>query len=165
MIDPKSIEKLKNQIDIVNIIEQYIPVKKMGSSYKCVCPFHDDKNPSMSINQNKQMYHCFACKAGGDAVKFVMDYEKLTYPEAIEKIAQISNFSLEYTNDKVPTQKENKHILEKVNAFYRSEFYKNEAAVRYIKSRGINDAMIEKFELGWAGDSKSTIRLLQKENI
>ena len=165
MIDPKSIEKLKNQIDIVNIIEQYIPVKKMGSSYKCVCPFHDDKNPSMSINQNKQMYHCFACKAGGDAVKFVMDYEKLTYPEAIEKIAQISNFSLEYTNDKVPTQKENKHILEKANAFYRSEFYKNEAAVRYIKSRGINDAMIEKFELGWAGDSKSTIRLLQNENI
>ena len=165
MIDPKSIEKLKNQIDIVNIIEQYIPVKKMGSSYKCVCPFHDDKNPSMSINQNKQMYHCFACKAGGDAVKFVMDYEKLTYPEAIEKIAQISNFSLEYTNDKVPTQKENKHILEKVNAFYRSEFYKNEAAIRYIKSRGINDAMIEKFELGWAGDSASTIRLLQNENI
>ena len=165
MIDPKSIEKLKNQIDIVNIIEQYIPVKKMGSSYKCVCPFHDDKNPSMSINQSKQMYHCFACKAGGDAVKFVMDYEKLTYPEAIEKIAQISNFSLEYTNDKVPTQKENKHILEKANAFYRSEFYKNEAAVRYIKSRGINDAMIEKFELGWAGDSKSTIRLLQNENI
>ena len=165
MIDPKSIEKLKNQIDIVNIIEQYIPVKKMGSSYKCVCPFHDDKNPSMSINQNKQMYHCFACKAGGDAVKFVMDYEKLTYPEAIEKIAQISNFSLEYTNDKVPTQKENKHILEKANALYRSEFYKNEAAIRYIKSRGINDAMIEKFELGWAGDSKSTIRLLQNENI
>ena len=165
MIDPKSIEKLKNQIDIVDIIEHFLPVKKMGANYKCVCPFHDDRNPSMSISQSKQIFHCFACKAGGDAVKFVMDYEKLTYPEAIEKIAQISNFSLEYTNDKVPTQKENKHILEKVNAFYRSEFYKNEAAVRYIKSRGINDAMIEKFELGWAGDSKSTIRLLQNENI
>ena len=165
MIDPKSIEKLKNQIDIVNIIEQYIPVKKMGSSYKCVCPFHDDKNPSMSINQNKQMYHCFACKAGGDAIKFVMDYEKLTYPEAIERIASLVNFSLEYTNDKAPTQKENKHILEKANAFYRSEFFKHEAAVRYIYSRGINDAMIEKFELGWAGDSASTIRLLQNENI
>ena len=94
-----------------------------------------------------------------------MDYEKLTYPEAIEKIAQISNFSLEYINDKVPTQKENKHILEKANAFYRSEFFKHEAAVRYIYSRGINDAMIEKFELGWAGDSASTIRLLQNENI
>ena len=165
MIDPKSIEKLKNQIDIVDIIEHFLPVKKMGTNYKCVCPFHDDRNPSMSISQSKQIFHCFACKAGGDAIKFVMDYEKLTYPEAIEKIAQISNFSLEYTNDKVPTQKENKHILEKVNALYRSEFYKNEAAVRYIKSRGINDAMIEKFELGWAGDSKSTIRLLQNENI
>ena len=165
MIDPKSIEKLKNQIDIVDIIEHFLPVKKMGANYKCVCPFHDDRNPSMSISQSKQIFHCFACKAGGDAIKFVMDYEKLTYPEAIEKIAQISNFSLEYINDKVPTQKENKHILEKANAFYRSEFFKHEAAVRYIYSRGINDAIIEKFELGWAGDSASTIRLLQNENI
>ena len=165
MIDPKSIEKLKNQIDIVDIIEHFLPVKKMGANYKCVCPFHDDRNPSMSISQSKQIFHCFACKAGGDAIKFVMDYEKLTYPEAIERIASLVNFSLEYTNDKAPTQKENKHILEKVNAFYRSEFFKHEAAVRYIYSRGINDAMIEKFELGWAGDSASTIRLLQNENI
>ena len=165
MIDPKSIEKLKNQIDIVDIIEHFVPVKKMGANYKCVCPFHDDKNPSMSISQSRQIFHCFACKAGGDAIKFVMDYEKLTYPEAIERIASLVNFSLEYTSDKLPTQKENKHILEKVNAFYRSEFFKHEAAVRYIYSRGINDAMIEKFELGWAGDSASTIRLLQNENI
>ena len=165
MIDPKSIEKLKNQIDIVDIIEHFLPVKKMGANYKCVCPFHDDRNPSMSISQSKQIFHCFACKAGGDAIKFVMDYEKLTYPEAIERIASLVNFSLEYTNDKAPTQKENKHILEKANAFYRSEFFKHEAAVRYIYSRGINDAMIEKFELGWAGDSASTIRLLQNENI
>ncbi|WP_103604992.1 DNA primase [Campylobacter concisus] len=165
MIDPKSIEKLKNQIDIVDIIEHYLPVKKMGANYKCVCPFHDDRNPSMSISQSKQIFHCFACKAGGDAIKFVMDYEKLTYPEAIERIASLVNFSLEYTSDKAPTQKENKHILEKANAFYRSEFFKHEAAVRYIYSRGINDAMIEKFELGWAGDSASTIRLLQNENI
>ncbi|QPH87244.1 DNA primase [Campylobacter concisus] len=165
MIDPKSIEKLKNQIDIVDIIEHFVPVKKMGANYKCVCPFHDDRNPSMSISQSKQIFHCFACKAGGDAIKFVMDYEKLTYPEAIERIASLVNFSLEYTSDKLPAQKENKHILEKVNAFYRSEFFKHEAAVRYIYSRGINDAMIEKFELGWAGDSASTIRLLQNENI
>ncbi|WP_462107183.1 DNA primase [Campylobacter concisus] len=165
MIDPKSIEKLKNQIDIVDIIEHYLPVKKMGANYKCVCPFHDDRNPSMSISQSKQIFHCFACKAGGDAIKFVMDYEKLTYPEAIERIASLVNFSLEYTSDKAPTQKENKHILEKANAFYRSEFFKHESAVRYIYSRGINDAMIEKFELGWAGESASTIRLLQNENI
>lgn len=165
MIDPKSIEKLKNQIDIVDIIEHYLPVKKMGANYKCVCPFHDDRNPSMSISQSKQIFHCFACKAGGDAIKFVMDYEKLTYPEAIKRIASLVNFSLEYTSDKAPTQKENKHILEKANAFYRSEFFKHETAVRYIYSRGINDAMIEKFELGWAGDSASTIRLLQNENI
>lgn len=165
MIEPKSIQKLKDQIDIVDIISHYIPVRKMGANFKCVCPFHDDRNPSMSISQSKQIFHCFACKAGGDAIKFVMDYEKLNYVEAIEKIAQISNFSLEYTSERNFAPKENKHILENVNAFYRSAFYKNEEAVRYIYSRGINDAMIERFELGWAGDSAQTIRLLENEKI
>ena len=165
MIEPKSIQKLKDQIDIVDIISHYIPVRKMGANFKCVCPFHDDRNPSMSISQSKQIFHCFACKAGGDAIKFVMDYEKLNYVEAIEKIAQISNFSLEYTSERNFAPKENKHILENVNAFYRSAFYKNDEAVRYIYSRGINDAMIERFELGWAGDSAQTIRLLENEKI
>lgn len=165
MIEPKSIQKLKDQIDIVDIISHYIPVRKMGANFKCVCPFHDDRNPSMSISQSKQIFHCFACKAGGDAIKFVMDYEKLNYVEAIEKIAQISNFSLEYTSERNFAPKENKHILENVNVFYRSAFYKNDEAVRYIYSRGINDAMIERFELGWAGDSAQTIRLLENEKI
>ncbi|MCD8213753.1 MAG: DNA primase [Campylobacter sp.] len=165
MIDEKSIQKLKDQIDIVDIISHYIPVRKMGSNYKCVCPFHDDRNPSMSINQNRQIYHCFACKAGGDAIKFVMEYEKLNYPEAIEKIAQISNFSLEYTQDRNLPPKENKHILENANALYRSALYKNEEAMRYIYSRGISDAMIERFELGWAGENAQTVRLLENEKI
>ncbi|QKF62171.1 DNA primase [Campylobacter curvus] len=165
MIEPKSIQKLKDQIDIVDIISHYISVRKMGANFKCICPFHDDRNPSMSISQSKQIFHCFACKAGGDAIKFVMDYEKLNYVEAIEKIAQISNFSLEYTSERNFAPKENKHILENVNAFYRSAFYKNDEAVRYIYSRGINDAMIERFELGWAGDSAQTIRLLENEKI
>ncbi|MBR8464255.1 DNA primase [Campylobacter sp. faydin G-24] len=165
MIDPKSIQKLKDQTDIVDIISHYVPVRKMGANYKCVCPFHDDRNPSMSISQSRQIYHCFACKAGGDVIKFVMDYEKLTYPEAIEKIAQISNFSLEYTKGEFQSSKENKHILENVNAFYRSELYKNAEAVRYIYGRGINDAMIERFELGWAGDNAQTIRVLENNKI
>ncbi|KEA45267.1 DNA primase [Campylobacter mucosalis] len=164
MIEASSIQKLKDTIDIVDIISHYVPVKKMGSNFKCVCPFHDDKNPSMSINPQKQFYHCFSCKAGGDAIKFVMDYEKISYPEAVEKVASIANFTLSYTAD-MAEKKENKHILENVNAMYRADLFKNKDALNYLYSRGINDAMIEKFELGWADDGLKTIRLLENDKI
>ncbi|MBE3610261.1 MULTISPECIES: DNA primase [Campylobacter] len=164
MIEQSSIQKLLDVTDIVDVVSHYVPVKKMGANFKCVCPFHDDKNPSMSISPSKQIYHCFACKAGGNAIKFVMEYEKLTYPEAIEKLASMANFTLTYTQD-TPKLKDEKHILESINAMYRADLYKNEDAIRYLYSRGINDAMIEKFELGWAGESLKTIRLLQNEQI
>ena len=76
MIEPKSIERLKDQIDIVDIIGHYVELKRAGANYKCVCPFHDDRSPSMSVSPSRQIYHCFACKAGGDAIKFVMEFEK-----------------------------------------------------------------------------------------
>ncbi|MGG7048958.1 MULTISPECIES: DNA primase [unclassified Campylobacter] len=164
MIEQNSIEKLLDVTDIVDVVSHYIPVKKVGANFKCVCPFHDDKNPSMSISPSKQIYHCFSCKAGGNAIKFVMDYEKLSYPEAIEKLASMSNFTLSYTKD-TPKIKDDKRILEGVNAMYRADLYKNEEALRYLYSRGINDAMIAKFELGWASDGQKTIRFLQNEQI
>ncbi|MBE3606699.1 DNA primase [Campylobacter sp. RM13119] len=164
MIEQSSIQKLLDVTDIVDVVSHYVPVKKMGANFKCVCPFHDDKNPSMSISPSKQIYHCFACKAGGNAIKFIMEYEKLTYPEAIEKLASMANFTLTYTQDTLKL-KDEKHILESINAMYRADLYKNEDAIRYLYSRGINDAMIEKFELGWAGESLKTIRLLQNEQI
>lgn len=164
MIDPKSIERLKAQTDIVDIVGHYLPLKKSGANFVCVCPFHDDKNPSMSVSPSRGIFHCFSCKAGGDAIKFVMDYEKLSYPEAVEKIAGLQNFTLNYVRGGEPT-KENKHILENVNAFYRSLLYKTPAAVEYLYSRGITDELIDKFELGFAPESAQTIRLLQNEQI
>ena len=165
MIDPKSIERLKAQTDIVDIVGHYIPLKKSGANYVCVCPFHDDKNPSMSVSSSRGIFHCFSCKAGGDAIKFVMDYEKLTYPEAIEKIASLSNFTLNYVKSERENVKENKHILEKANAYYRSLLYKAPAAIDYLYSRGVTDALCEKFELGFAPESNHTIRLLENEQI
>ena len=164
MIDPKSIERLKAQTDIVDIVGHYLPLKKSGANFVCVCPFHDDKNPSMSISPSRGIFHCFSCKAGGDAIKFVMDYEKLSYPEAVEKIAGLQNFTLNYVRGGEPA-KENKHILENANAFYRSLLYKTPAAVEYLYSRGITDELIDKFELGFAPESAQTIRLLQNEQI
>ena len=164
MIDPKSIERLKAQTDIVDVVGHYLPLKKSGANFVCVCPFHDDKNPSMSVSPSRGIFHCFSCKAGGDAIKFVMDYEKLSYPEAVEKIASLQNFTLNYVRGGEPA-KENKHILENANAFYRSLLYKTPAAVEYLYSRGITDELIDKFELGFAPESAQTIRLLQNEQI
>ena len=164
MIDPKSIERLKAQTDIVDIVGHYLPLKKSGANFVCVCPFHDDKNPSMSVSPSRGIFHCFSCKAGGDAIKFVMDYEKLSYPEAVEKIAGLQNFTLNYVRGGEPAKK-NKHILENANAFYRSLLYKTPAAVEYLYSRGITDELIDKFELGFAPSSDQTLRLLQNDQI
>ena len=165
MIDPKSIERLKIQTDIVDVIGHYLPLRKSGANFVCLCPFHDDKSPSMSVSPSKGIFHCFACKAGGDAIKFVMDYEKLSYPEAIEKIASMNNFSLNYIKGNSEIPKENKQILENINAYYRSFLPRVNEAINYLNSRGISPELITKFELGFAPDSQHTLRVLQNENI
>lgn len=164
MISKNSIENLKNIVDIADVVGSYIPLKKSGANFVCVCPFHNDKHPSMSISPSKGIYHCFSCKAGGDAIKFVMEYEKLGYVEAIEKLASIYNVSLEYTSSKNEL-KTDKKILENLNLHYKTLLYKNPEALNYLKSRSITDAIIEKWELGWAAGSQNTLNLLQNENI
>lgn len=164
MISKNSIENLKNIVDIADVVGSYIPLKKSGTNFVCVCPFHNDKHPSMSISPSKGIYHCFSCKAGGDAIKFVMEYEKLGYVEAIEKLASIYNVSLEYTSSK-NEPKIDKKILENLNLHYKTLLYKNPEALNYLKSRSITDAIIEKWELGWAAGSQNTLNLLQNENI
>ncbi|WP_086240536.1 DNA primase [Campylobacter devanensis] len=164
MISKNSIENLKNIVDIADVVGSYIPLKKSGANFVCVCPFHNDKHPSMSISPSKGIYHCFSCKAGGDAIKFVMEYEKLGYVEAIEKLASIYNVALEYTSSKNES-KIDKKILENLNLHYKTLLYKNPEALNYLKSRSITDSIIEKWELGWAASSQNTLNLLQNENI
>lgn len=164
MISKNSIENLKNIVDIADVVGSYIPLKKSGANFVCVCPFHNDKHPSMSISPSKGIYHCFSCKAGGDAIKFVMEYEKLGYVEAIEKLASIYNVALEYTSSKNES-KIDKKILENLNLHYKTLLYKNPEALNYLRSRSITDAIIEKWELGWAASSQNTLNLLQNENI
>ena len=164
MISKNSIENLKNIVDIADVVGSYIPLKKSGANFVCVCPFHNDKHPSMSISPSKGIYHCFSCKAGGDAIKFVMEYEKLGYVEAIEKLASIYNVALEYTSSK-NEPKIDKKILENLNLHYKTLLYKNPEALNYLKHRSITDSIIEKWELGWAASSQNTLNLLQNEGI
>ncbi|MFQ6342233.1 DNA primase [Campylobacter sp. VTCC 70190] len=165
MITKESIESLSARLNIVDIIENYIEVRKQGSSFVCICPFHADKNPSMHINATKGFYHCFACKAGGDAFKFVMDYEKLSFGEAVEKVASLSNFALSYTKEKQENKKELKSILPALNAYFKDKLKHHKEALSYLYQRALNDKDIAKFELGFAGASEDSIRLLQNEKI
>lgn len=168
MIEQRSIENLLACVDIVDLISSYVSLKKSGSSWVGLCPFHADKNPSMHVNSTKGFYHCFSCGVGGDAIKFVMEMDKLNYPQAIEKIADMYGFELSYTNQKsVKKDNSSKEILDLLNNFYKIQLFNpaNAAALKYLKERALNDAMIEKFELGWAPASSASIALLQKNQI
>ena len=159
MISKTSIENLKNQIDIVDIVSSYIELKKSGTSFKACCPFHGEETPSFTVSPAKQIYHCFGCSNGGDAIKFVMEYEKLSYPEAIEKIAALTNFDLEYDNN--DSQVLNTSILDAVNKYYQNNLLSTLNAIQYLSSRGITKESIDKFQIGYASSSNDTISYLK----
>lgn len=107
MITPDSIEALKARLDIVDVVGSYLELKRSGSNFKAPCPFHDEKSASFMVNPQRQRYHCFGCGADGDSIKFTMEYEKLNYPEAIEKLASSVNFTLHYTDNNERREKSN----------------------------------------------------------
>ena len=165
MIKNESIENLLATVDIVDVVEKYVPLKRSGANFVGVCPFHDDSHPSMSVSSKLGIFHCFSCKAGGNAIKFIQDYEKISFPEAVEKLAGMYNFALQYTGAKVQERSEEKKVLGILNAYYQSCLYQNPAAVKYLHERGLSDQSIRKFGLGYAGSSAQTIRVLQNEEI
>ena len=162
MIKKESIENLKNNLDIVDIISQFLEVKKSGANFKACCPFHGESTPSFVVSPAKQIYHCFGCGAGGDSIKFIMEYEKLSYPEAIEKLASMNNITLEYDN--INTKQQDIKILEDINKFYQRLFVNNNTTKEYIRSRGISEFSIEKFEIGYAPVSGDTINYLKSNH-
>ena len=159
MITPESIEALRTRLDIVDVIGSYIELKKAGTNFKAPCPFHDEKTPSFVVSPQKQIYHCFGCGAGGDAVKFVMEYEHLSYPEALEKLASTYGFTLQYTNS---PNRYNTDILQRINEYYQSLLPHNETAMRYLLERGVYESSIEKFGIGYAPASHQTIEWIEK---
>ena len=160
MIAADSIEGLKTQLDIVDVVGNYIELKRAGSNFKAVCPFHDEKTPSFVVSPSKQIYHCFGCGASGDSIKFVMEYEHLSYPEAIEKLAKEYNYTLRYEND--GKKKQNLDLLKSINEFYQKLLLKNQTALSYLKQRGVFESSIEKFEIGYAPSSNMTLDFIKQ---
>jgi len=163
MIAQDSIEALKARLDIVDVVGSYVELKKAGGNFKAPCPFHDEKSPSFVVSPQKQIYHCFGCGAGGDSVKFVMEYEKLNYPEALEKLADSYNFTLLYTDNK--HNKPRSQIMDRLNDWYQTLLTHQQIAMNYIKDRGIFESSIEKFGIGYAPDSNATINYIQSQQF
>lgn len=161
MIDNASIESLKNSIDIVDVIGSFIELRKAGANYKANCPFHGEKTPSFVVSPSKQIYHCFGCGVGGDSVKFVMELEKLSYPEAIEKLASMNNFSLNYTKGS-SDYSDAKRVLEAVGQWYMKNLNHNHTAMKYLLDRGISQNSIETFEIGYVPSGQEVIQFLQR---
>jgi len=161
MITQDSIEALKVRLDIVDVIGSYVELKKTGGNYKSPCPFHDEKSPSFVVSPQKQIYHCFGCGVGGDSIKFVMEYEKVNYPEALEKLAESYNFTLSYSDNK--NNKPRSQVMDSLSEWYKNLLNSKHTALSYIKERGIYESSVEKFGIGYAPDTNTTIKYIKSQ--
>ncbi len=147
--------------DIVDVVSGYIQVKKRGKSFLALCPFHPDKNPSLHISQEKQVYHCFSCKASGNVYSFVQNYEKITFIDAVQKLAQRAGIELRF-NLKDPDRSNEISKLFEINKAAAKYFYRNlqnlsgnekEFVYNYLGKRNIDPKLTEKFGIGYSSKS------------
>lgn len=157
------IEKIIERNDIVDIVSEFVPLKKTGRSYMGVCPFHNDKGPSLSVSQEKQLFHCFGCGASGNVIGFVMRIKNLDYLDAISYLADRANVPLEFSeNDKI-NSRENaiKEEIYRANIeaarFFFSNLKKSNKAIAYLKSRNVESSIIFKFGIGYSIDSWNSL--------
>jgi DNA primase len=164
------IQEIRAKADIVEIIQRYLPLIKKGKNYVAVCPFHDDHDPSMSISEDKQIFKCFVCGAGGNVFNFVKDFEKIQYNEAILKVANYISFPLDekylITPKKIDPKLQSLYdVLNEYVKYSRYILNTEDAsdAKKYLYKRGLDDSMIQKFEIGYnLNNDQSTKFLLAK---
>lgn len=161
MIKQESIDKLKDSLDIVDVVGNYITLKKNGSGLEACCPFHEEKSPSFRVNQKEQFYKCFGCGKVGDAIQFVMDHKSLGFQEAVKEIAQITNFVLEFTEAKKDEFKDKKaQAIDLNNAalkIYNKKLSKAPAAIEYLKERGITGEDCLTWDIGYVPKTYRTV--------
>ena len=159
-IHPETIDKIKDAVEITEVIGDYISLKKRGANYQACCPFHNEKTPSFNVNPVRQIYKCFGCGAAGDAIKFVMDMDGVGYMEAMKHLAQKYHIEVreeEVTDEAAVRQNEKESldiILNFAKDFFREQLTNTEEgraiALTYFRERGLSDPIIEKFQLGYS---------------
>lgn len=161
-INEELIEKIKDTVNIVELVSRYVNLKPSGSNYVGLCPFHNEKTPSFTVSESKNLFHCFGCGEGGDLISFVMKIENLSFVESVKLLADMYNIPLE-TYDKTFNEeiKKEKDILYKINKeaalFYIYKLRKTPKALEYLRGRNIDHNTISKFGLGYAPNSWNEI--------
>ncbi|WGE67124.1 DNA primase [Actinobacillus equuli subsp. haemolyticus] len=164
---PRSfIDDLVARTDIVELINSRVKLKKAGRDYQACCPFHHEKSPSFTVSQSKQFYHCFGCGAHGNAISFLMDYDKLEFPEAVEELAAMQGLEVPRENviarDGKPqasykTKRNLYELLEAISQFYQQNLTQDIPSQSYLQSRGLSPEIIARFEIGFAHNSMDSV--------
>lgn len=153
------IDDLLERVDIVEVIDRRLPLRKSGRNYTALCPFHDEKSPSFSVNPDKQFYYCFGCGAGGNALGFIMDFERVDFPQSVETLATLAGLEVPRENQteqpaaRQQQQRDLYHVLDAAARYFREQLrHHPEAgrAVSYLKARGVTGEIARDFGIGYA---------------
>jgi len=148
------IDELLTRVDIVDVIERRVPLKKAGREWTACCPFHNERSPSFYVSPQKQFFHCFGCGAHGSAIKFLMDYDRLEFPDAIEELAQSAGLKVPYEGNRDDKPREDRSdlytLLDDAASFYQRELGNSPEATSYVDRRGLDDDIVKRFRIGWA---------------
>lgn len=155
MIPQSFIQDLLNRLDIVDVVERYVPLKKAGANYIACCPFHNEKSPSFTVSQSKQFYHCFGCGAHGTAIGFVMEQGGFGYVEAIEDLAQSVGMVVPHERSAAGAQYQKiapdlYEVMLTATRYYREQLKQSPRAIAYLKQRGLSGEVAAKFGIGYA---------------
>lgn len=155
----ETIEEIRSRINIVDFIGKYVNLQKRGSGYVGLCPFHSEKTPSFYISPDKQLYHCFGCGEAGTVYQFIMNYDNITFPEAIKELAREANVELKETGEETKEDREKKRLKERLFSMYKDTaiyYYSclkskyGERGYKYLKDRKLSDETIQRFGLGYS---------------
>ena len=154
MIPQSFIQDLLNRIDIVEVVERYVPLKKAGANLTACCPFHAEKSPSFTVSPTKQFYHCFGCGAHGSAISFLMEHQGLSYPDAIEELASRAGLTVPRESSANFTPTADTTALTDTTAraakYYRDQLKLSPKAIEYLKNRGLTGEIAARYGLGFA---------------
>lgn len=160
----KIAQEIKDKLDIVNVIREYMPgLRQRGRNFIGLCPFHSEKNPSFTVSREKQMFYCFGCHVGGDLIKFVSEYENLTYIESLKKLASKANINIDINISDISEEEKEKILIKQINSDAMILFEKylktqdGKKAVKILTDKGFKPETLSSFNIGYAPDSYDSL--------
>lgn len=158
LIPQSFIDDLLHRTDILEVVDKRVPLKKSGKNYQACCPFHNEKTPSFSVQPERQFYYCFGCGAGGNAIGFVMNFDHVDFPQAVETLARDAGVEVPREESKAETRRQSEHaklldVLERASKFYQFQLRQHaerKRPIEYLKTRGVSGEIARDFAIGYA---------------